>query len=509
MAVINGAQAALKSLAMLGWPLGLIAVAGAVATTAIQIAMIKRQQPPSLASGGKIRNGGVPDGPRHGTHYGQSGISLVRRDTGEEVGEMEGQEPIMVLSRLTYANNKRVVDSLLHSSLHRNGAPIYRAGGMFGSDGGSYGDYLARGGLRRYDQGGWMEDINNDYDSSRGDGGGYTSTYSGSSGDGDTTADTSASDAEMQAQIEASQKVQEAIAKAGEATAKNTMDLVDLVRAQGYQLDYIRTAIATEATSTRARMDYGFGGLRQDVADRLDQLTNANAVQSLMLRLAMTTGFTNLQNTFKVEVPNMSKELTQEFVALRSSLTLGLLFLKMGLDTNLTSLEKTTKTGFDTLTKTAHTDLTDLAKLIDLDLTALSLNVHDDLAALDLNVDTNLTTLRTSVHLDLDSMKLAQAVQAALLRADTKVNFTTLQTILKTELERLQTATHSDFGDLATVNKTELKAVQGILAATKNEQGYQSGLLGQIAAKNLSVSVQTFVNVFNQIDVIADKSNFK
>ncbi|MPR36911.1 phage tail tape measure protein [Salmonirosea aquatica] len=143
MAVINGAAAALKSLATMGWPLGLVGVAAAAASTIAQIAIIKAQAPPTFARGGYLRNGGVPDGPRHGSQYGQSGIALTRRDTGEEVGEMEGGEPVMILSRNTYKNNGRIIDKLLDSSLHRNGAPVFaERGSVFGGDGGSYQDYL-------------------------------------------------------------------------------------------------------------------------------------------------------------------------------------------------------------------------------------------------------------------------------------------------------------------------------------------------------------------------------
>lgn len=143
MAVINAAAAALKSLATMGFPLGLIGVAGAAGMAAIQIGMIKRQQPPQFAAGGYLRNGGVPDGSRHGSQYGQSGIALVDRATGEEKGEMEGGEPIMILSRNTYRNNGRVIDKLLNSSLHQNGAPVFaEKGSVFGGDGGSYQDYL-------------------------------------------------------------------------------------------------------------------------------------------------------------------------------------------------------------------------------------------------------------------------------------------------------------------------------------------------------------------------------
>jgi hypothetical protein len=143
MAIINAASAALKSLATMGWPLGLVGVAASAAIAIAQTSMIKKQQPPSFAQGGKLRNGGVPDGPRHGSEYGKSGIALVDRETGEEKGEMEGGEPIMILSRNTYKNNGRLIDKLLTSSLHRNGAPVFaEKGSVFGSDGGSYQDYL-------------------------------------------------------------------------------------------------------------------------------------------------------------------------------------------------------------------------------------------------------------------------------------------------------------------------------------------------------------------------------
>lgn len=88
-----------------------------------------------LATGGAgfFRNAGVPSGPSHS----QGGINLVDNRTGQALAEMEGGEPIMVLSRNTYANNRPVVDSLLDSSLHRNGAKIKLASGGVVNDGAS------------------------------------------------------------------------------------------------------------------------------------------------------------------------------------------------------------------------------------------------------------------------------------------------------------------------------------------------------------------------------------
>jgi TP901 family phage tail tape measure protein len=470
-AIALGIMSALKSLATLGWPLGLIAAAGSAVATAVQIAKIKSQQPPSLASGGKIRNAGVPDGPRHGTRYGESGISLVRRDTNEEVGEMEGQEPIMVLSRNTYANNRKVVDSLLHSSLHRNGAPIMKHGGVFGSDGGSYGDYLQNGrnagaGLRRFADGGWMDQINDESSGGSGgsDGGGYSD--SGGSSGSESFSET-ASDAEMKDKLNASQKTQDDIAK-NTLAAATALDKALLLLAD------VQAQIKLESTNQQTALLNQMTGLRTDIGTQLSAL-----------QFAMHTDMTALQGTMKVELPSLGTDLLNQLDSLRTSLVLSLIMVRNGIGLDVTNLQKATLTGLDTLNK----------------------SLHADLVQLDTHVDTNLTTLATSVHTDLLTMQLAEAVQQNTLRSETAQHFTTLQTILKQELDALRTATHTDLGTLADANTNELRVVQGILAGSRSELGYHSALLRIISEKNLSV--QTFVNVFNQIDVVVGKSDLK
>lgn len=74
-----------------------------------------RKAPASLSKGGAI-----PDGPSHS----QGGMDIVNNRTGEVVAEMEGGEPIMVLSKDTYANNAPIIDRLLYNSMHRGGAPV-------------------------------------------------------------------------------------------------------------------------------------------------------------------------------------------------------------------------------------------------------------------------------------------------------------------------------------------------------------------------------------------------
>lgn len=100
---------------------------------------------PEFAKGTIIKNAGVPDGSSHA----DGGIGLWDKRTGEYLGEMEGKEPIMILSKMTYSNNKDVIDQLMHSSLHKNGARIYKSGGMFG-EGGSYINYLQPFSLRGF-----------------------------------------------------------------------------------------------------------------------------------------------------------------------------------------------------------------------------------------------------------------------------------------------------------------------------------------------------------------------
>jgi len=153
MAVINGAQTALKSFAMMGWPLGLIAVAGAAIATALQVKAIRNAQFQGRKGVKYTRNAGVLDGPSHGNKYGDSGIAMIDRSTGIEVGEAEGGEPFMILSRDTYKNNGKVIDRLLHSSLHRNGAPItMRKGGYL-----ALGDVDYYNRYRKFKDGDWID----------------------------------------------------------------------------------------------------------------------------------------------------------------------------------------------------------------------------------------------------------------------------------------------------------------------------------------------------------------
>lgn len=154
-ALIAGSMAVLSALATPPFFVGLALAVTAAAKTAIDINKIKNQKFEG-ARGGVFKNAGVAQGSRHGSSYGEGGIAMYDRHTGEEVGEIEGGEPVMVLSRNTYRNNKPVIDRLLNSSLYRNGAPIHlERGGMFNVTGANaYRNRMyAQGGVISYESG--------------------------------------------------------------------------------------------------------------------------------------------------------------------------------------------------------------------------------------------------------------------------------------------------------------------------------------------------------------------
>ena len=87
---------------------------------ALNIALIAAKPLPTFAKGG------IATGASH--NYG--GIKLFDTASRQVVGEMEGGEPYMILSKSTYGNNKEVIDRLLYSSTRLNGAKIFDKGGI-------------------------------------------------------------------------------------------------------------------------------------------------------------------------------------------------------------------------------------------------------------------------------------------------------------------------------------------------------------------------------------------
>lgn len=101
-------------------PTGVLATfAGVIG--AIQTAVIAAKPIPEFAKGGGIAVG---------ASHSQGGISLIDNGSGQKVGEMEGGEMYHIYSKETTKNNGWIMEQLLYNSMHKNGAPIFAAGGM-------------------------------------------------------------------------------------------------------------------------------------------------------------------------------------------------------------------------------------------------------------------------------------------------------------------------------------------------------------------------------------------
>ncbi|MVM36136.1 hypothetical protein GO755_39355 [Spirosoma sp. HMF4905] len=158
-ALITGALATLKALASGFWPVNLVFAAASAVMTAIQVNSIRNQSTPQFAQGGFI-----PQGGRHGSSYGTGGLAIIDRATGQERGEMEGEEAI--ISREQTRANMPLIQKMFRNARtpgQRN-KPVtdyrgaaFREGGLL--DAARYSNSMfVYGGIvgnkRRYDAGG-------------------------------------------------------------------------------------------------------------------------------------------------------------------------------------------------------------------------------------------------------------------------------------------------------------------------------------------------------------------
>jgi TP901 family phage tail tape measure protein len=112
-AIINGIVSVVKTLSEYPYPINLVLAALDAVVVGAQVAQISSTQFTGAKGGILPGKGGVTQGASHS----EGGIRLIDTKSGEQVGEIEGGEPI--LSGATYANNKELVDALLETS--RNG----------------------------------------------------------------------------------------------------------------------------------------------------------------------------------------------------------------------------------------------------------------------------------------------------------------------------------------------------------------------------------------------------
>lgn len=121
-AIIGGALAVVSTLSARPGALDILSLGAfrainigiAIASTAAQIATIASTKPPEYAKGGIAKGGSHAEG----------GIDLYDRKSKRVVGNVEGGEPLLVLSKKTYANNADVIDELLDASMNRGGERI-------------------------------------------------------------------------------------------------------------------------------------------------------------------------------------------------------------------------------------------------------------------------------------------------------------------------------------------------------------------------------------------------
>ncbi|MBO0933938.1 phage tail tape measure protein [Fibrella aquatilis] len=483
MALINTAQAVIKSLAMMGWPLGLIGAAVSGVMGGIQIAMIKNQQPPSFEKGGFV-NGGIPDGPAHGSSYGKSGLAIVERTAdggyGEEKGEMEGGEPVMILSRNLYKNNGPIIDRLLHSSLHRNGAPIFRSGGLMGSDGGSYSDYLKP--LRKgkmYASGSEMADS-----------GGGDDFGTGSPDEAaDTTADT-------EQQIDQSMKLMEDI-------AKNTLATTDQITAlMTYLNGTFLSSIANQAYYTRWQIQntgYSLENSQNREATRMigEMRTQGNATRGLMNQLINQTRTDLLLELRRLTDANRNQ----------NAIIVSELQRQGNLQRNDQARQQTTLVSEIQRQGNADRSL-DERQHQNLVQTLLLMYAAASTAAGSRHTTT--TNQLNRLYADMSDTNQKRYVQFI---NEIRNQLNTLNANQASELRGMANEMKRQASALISETKSQTSAMVGSLDwntnRVKSDLGWQSYLLKIIADKQWSVSVNNVVQVWTQVNVINKDSNLR
>ena len=264
-AIIAGALATIKALASAFFPVNLVFAAATAVATGIQVAMIKRQPEPTFALGG------IPQGPRHGSKYGESGLAIVDRRNGREVGEMEGGEAI--ISRDQTEANMPLIQAMFRNArtAGRRKVPVLRDPIA-----------LAEGGiinvprLRMYEYGGRAEYEDSENRNDAGGGGASISNENDSSissssdgGQGINEAEARAASEEAKKQGEMQLKLLQAIADNVKSVEKMTNDVG---MATVMKLNEVKNATDNVAQKVQG-VEGAIWGTNQ--SGRLDQLIGA------------------------------------------------------------------------------------------------------------------------------------------------------------------------------------------------------------------------------------------
>ena len=302
-AVIAGALAAVKALASGFFPVNIAFAAATAVATGVQIAMIKRQSPPSFDKGGFI-----PQGGRHGSTYGTGGLAIIERETGREQGEMEGGEAIisreqtqanLPLIRRMFANARtpgrrnQPVAPIDRDPVRRDPEPLgFRDGGLLAPRRWKqpmyvYGGVVGRTTPRRYEDGGFSES------------------------EGSSDGGSGINEAEARAASERA-----------EAQGKEQLRLLTAIK-DGVQLLGTNQATAFQALES---------GLKQTLSSTsmMDRLARMQATSTL------TTAMGRLSDELVLAIAQTARQQNNDIDRLATGLALGLTQLETGLKTALT-----------------------------------------------------------------------------------------------------------------------------------------------------------------------------
>lgn len=385
-ALITGALATLKALASGFWPVNIVFAAATAVMTGIQIAMIKRQPMPQFEQGGFI-----PQGGRHASTYGKGGIGLIDRQTGRDVGEMEGGEAI--ISREQTQANLPLIRRMFanaRTSSRRNqpvtsdrdalGRPAgFREGGLFEPAVWKR-DMFRYGGIprlpRRYEDGGISDDTGG------GSGGGI----------GEEEARASGEEAKKQGaeQLKLLGEIRDGVTKSAADTrqAIQTLDSnLRLVIQTG--ADAQRTATANQSTAVTAAISRQSTEVRSGLTDVKN--TTKSAIDGLNRNIVMA--FQQSQGRKAVDSDRLVDELRNQ----TSRLGLGLQMIIQ--DSTNKTVNAIGKGASDTVLTIKQGDLTN-----QLVLNSLALKTVTSLKSLEVVTDTSLRDLQVATVQALDTL---------------------------------------------------------------------------------------------------------
>ncbi|GAB3802980.1 hypothetical protein GCM10028819_32170 [Spirosoma humi] len=362
-ALITGALATLKALASSFWPANLVFAAMSAIMTGVQVAKIKSQPMPQFEQGGFIPTGG-----RHASTYGKGGIGLIDRQSGRDVGEMEGGEAIisrdqtqanMPLIQRMFANAR--TPGRRHASVTdyrdaRGGRPAgFRDGGVFDPPAWQKRMYLYGGipGRRRYDDGGTVE-----YDSGGSDG--YDSGYD----DAEAKAAADRAEKQGQEQLRLLTAIKDALEKQPDTTRQLLQNMEANLRTVMSNLAYYE---GLDRSNLNQQLLNGLERLGTSLSNALMRISTSQTTDSkvivaelVTLRSALTLALSEHRSQL---VSTLGTNRLTNQVAL-SNLSLQLVSSLKSLSTDTTqaveNLEKTTATGLDKLTVQNKADFTRL-----------------------------------------------------------------------------------------------------------------------------------------------------